>query len=302
MGFVKGRTMAERLQAEGRLPLDHARQVLLDVASALAAAHGLGIVHRDLRPGNVLWEEATGKALLTDFGIAAILSTGGEEVTKLTRTGQIVGNPRYLSPEQLLDRDLTELADVYSFGVMAYEILAGEGPYEARNSTEWITAHLKKDPRDIRELRHDVAPAVADLLKRCLSREPNHRPTAADIVRVLEGGPSPVELAPAIPAPSGGFDVRLDLVRRRIPYVVAFAAAAGFALFQATEGLADRGIIPERAFRVSLVFIVAGMLASVIVGWFHGAKGKQRAPVVEYVLLAAIAAGWVASSVWVLMR
>lgn len=135
MRFVKGRTMEERLAAEGRLPPDLAREVLHDVASALAAAHAQGIVHRDVRPANVLWDEEKGQAMLTDFGIAAILATSGEDATRLTQTGQMVGDPRYLSPEQLRDENLTELADMYAFGVLGYELYTGAGPYDAKTST-----------------------------------------------------------------------------------------------------------------------------------------------------------------------
>ena len=187
MRFVKGRTMEERLAAEGRLPAALARKVLHNVTSALAAAHAQGIVHRDVRPANVLWDEESESAHLTDFGIAALLTTGGEEATRLTKTGQMVGDPRYLSPEQLLDHDLTELADMYAVGVLGYELFTGDGPYDAKTNTQWITAHLTAEPRDLRQLRPDVAPEVADLLRRCLNREPNHRPSAADAARVLSG-------------------------------------------------------------------------------------------------------------------
>jgi serine/threonine protein kinase len=91
MRFVKGRTLEDRLAAEGPLPADLAREVLLGVASALAAAHAQGIVHRDVRPANVLWDEERRQALLADFGIAALLATGGEEATRLTKTGRCSG-------------------------------------------------------------------------------------------------------------------------------------------------------------------------------------------------------------------
>ena len=179
MRFVKGRTLEERLAAEGRLPAALARTVLLGVASALEAAHAEGIVHRDVRPANVLWDEDAKQALLADFGIAALLATGGEEVTKLTKTGQMIGNPRYMSPEQLLDQDLTELADMYAFGILGYELFTGEGPYQAKTNTQWISAHLSAEPRDLKVMRSDVDASTADLLKRCLNREPKHRPSAA---------------------------------------------------------------------------------------------------------------------------
>ena len=167
MRFVKGRTLEDRLAAQGPLPADLAREVLHGVAAALAAAHAQGIVHRDVRPANVLLDEESGQALLADFGIAALLATSGEDATRLTKTGQMLGDPRYLSPEQLLDQDLTELADMYAFGILGYEIYTGQGPYEAKTNTQWITAHLSGKPRELRQNRPDVDPAIADLLKRC---------------------------------------------------------------------------------------------------------------------------------------
>jgi len=282
MQYVKGRTMEERLKAEGRLSVAEARQVIREVASALDVAHGKGIVHRDPQPGNVLWDEEKRSALLTDFGIAAVLATSGEDVTRLTKTGQLLGNPRYLSPEQLLDQDLTELADIYLLGVLGYELLTGESPYDARSNTEMITAHLTKEPRDLRSLRQDVDPELADLLKRCLAREANHRPSASDVVRILDG-----ESAAQPGAPQEA--VGLDLLKKKMHWAVAAAATVGFVLFQVTGDLADRDIISESAYRRSLVFIVGGFLASLVGAWFHGEAGKQRAPVIEWVLYGVIA-------------
>jgi serine/threonine-protein kinase len=283
MQYVKGRTMEERLKAEGRLSVAEARQVLRAVASALEVAHAKGIVHRDPRPGNVLWDEDARKALLTDFGIAAVLATGGEEVTRLTKTGQLLGDPRYLSPEQLMDQDLTELADIYLLGVLGYELLTGEGPYEARTNTEVITAHLSKEPRELRTVREDVDGALADLLKRCLAREAIHRPSAGDVVRILDG----FEVESSASAP----EVGLDLLKKKMHWAVAAAGTVGFVLFQVTGDLADRGIISESTYQRFLVFIVGGILASLVGAWFHGEAGKQRAPLIEWVLYAVLAVG-----------
>lgn len=281
MQYVKGRSMEERLKAEGRLPKEEARQVLGEVTSALALAHGKGIVHRDLRPGNVLWDEENRRALLTDFGIAAILSTGGEEVTRLTKTGQLVGDPRYLSPEQLLDHELTELADMYLLGVLGYELLTGEGPYLARTNTEWITAHLNKEPRNILELRPDCDPGLADMLMRCLSREPNHRPSAAALSRAFAASTSAEGVE--VEEPQG-----LDLIKKNLHWAVAGAGTAGLALFGVAAGLADLEFISRKTFKVIMVLIVGGFVASLVGAWFHGEKGKQRAPLIEWVLYALI--------------
>ncbi len=297
MRFVKGRTMEERLKAEGRLPVDLARQILVDVTSGLAAAHAQGIVHRDVRPANVLWDEDHGAALLTDFGIAAVLATSGEDVTRLTKSGQMIGDPRYLSPEQLLDKDLTELADMYALGVMGYELLTGEGPYEARTSTQWITAHLNAEPRDLRRLRPDVDPDVADLLRRCLNREPNHRPSAADASRVLRG-----EAAAAVPAVEEGPVTGLDqLLKRRVPqFLIASAAAAGG--FLGFVGLlVEMGTLGPTSWDLSLRFAACALAAAAVVAWFHGERGRQRTNVLEWMLLSVIAVVWLALSIGVVV-
>jgi hypothetical protein len=300
MRFVKGRTMEERLAAEGHLPHELPRRVLHEVASALAAAHARGIVHRDVRPANILWDEDSESAHLADFGIAAILVSGGEETTRLTKTGQMVGDPRYLSPEQLLDHDLTELADMYAFGVLGYELLTGEGPYEAKTNTQWITAHLSGEPRDLRRMRPDIDPAVADLLRRCLNREPKHRPSAADAARVLGG-----EAADRSEGRTGtgGVEDPVDfqeIVRRRVPHIVVLAAGAGFALMQLTSQFVEMDIVPLVMYRLTLAFVAAGVVAATVVAWFHGERGRQEASVIEWVLLSVIAVIWVGASGWIL--
>ncbi len=302
MRFVKGRTMEERLKAEGQLPTDLARQVLHDVTSALAAAHAQGIVHRDVRPANVLWDEESNSAHLTDFGIAALLATGGDEATRLTKTGQMVGDPRYLSPEQLMDHDLTELADMYAVGVLGYELLTGDGPYDAKTNTQWITAHLSGEPRDLKALRPGVDAATADLLRRCLNREANHRPSAADAARILRGE-APAH-APVPSPPSSGVDEVADLeqlIKRRVPQIVVVTGALAVGLISFLSDLVDRGTLDQIFFDLSLPFSACGVAASTVVAWFHGEKGKQQANVLEWILLSVIFVMWVAVSAWIVV-
>jgi serine/threonine protein kinase len=302
MRFVKGRTMEERLKAEGRLPADLARQVLHDVTSALAAAHAQGIVHRDVRPANILWDEESESAHLTDFGIAALLATGSEEATRLTKTGQMVGDPRYLSPEQLLDQDLTELADMYGVGVLGYELFTGEGPYEARTNTQWITAHLSAEPKDLRSLRPDIDADVADLLKRCLNREPNHRPSAADAARILAGhtGPQASSMAQGSGSVEEGADLQ-QLFKRRVPQIFIGAVGAAAVFLGFVADLVDRGRLDQVFFDLSLPLSACGIAAATVVAWFHGEQGKQEASVLEWILLSVIGAIGVAVSIWIVV-
>lgn len=292
MRFVKGRTMGERLAAEGRLSLDEARGVLLDVASALEEAHAKGIVHRDVRPGNVLWDEERARALLTDFGVAAILATSGQEADRLTRTGQVIGIPRYASPEQLADEELTEMADIYAVGVLGYELLTLEDPYDARTLVALLEARRSGTPRDLQDLRSDVPADLADLLVRCLHRQPKHRPSARDVVRRLRG-------EPAVAAAGGGGEVAVgappdELMRRRVPQIVGLTGAVVMSAVALVDLYKER--LPVWAADLTMATGAAALLASFVIAWFHGARGRQRAPGLEWLLLAVIAITWAAVS------
>ena len=297
MRFVKGRTLADRLAAEGPLPSALAREVLLGVSSALAAAHAQGIVHRDVRPGNVLWDEERDQALLADFGIAALLATSGEDATRLTQTGQMLGDPRYLSPEQLLDRDLTELADMYAFGILGYEIFTGEGPYEAKTNAQWITAHLSGQPRDLRQLRPDVDPAIADVLRRCLNREPNHRPSAATVAATLHGR----HTGEAGAVVGGSVEDALtwrEISRRRVPQLMGAALAAGAGFVGLVTGVVDVYELDQTWVSLSFALAGCGVAAATVLAWFHGERGRQQSSVLEWILLSVITVVWVALSGW----
>jgi serine/threonine protein kinase len=301
MRFVKGRTMEERIKAEGRLSTDLAKQVLIDVASALADAHSQGIVHRDVRPANVLWDEDRDAALLTDFGIAALLETGGEEATRLTATGQMVGDPRYLSPEQLLDQDLTELVDIYALGILGYELYTTEGPYEVKTNTQWITAHLKGEPRELQAMRPGTDPVVAGLLMRCLNREPKHRPSVADFVRALQADPNSGGSGSNASNDAHGQADLQELIKRRVPQIVLIALVAGSGLLGLMSQFVEMGVMPQVSYRLTLPFVACGIVAATVIAWFHGERGKQQASFFEWILLGMIAVIWVVISVMILV-
>lgn len=304
MHYVKGRTMEERLEAEGRMDLTTAREVLKTVASALAAAHASGIIHRDIRPANVLWDDDNREARLSDFGIAALQSPTGEQAGRLTTIGQVIGNPKYLSPEQLREEAITEAVDIYAFGILGYELLAGRGPYEGRNNAQMMAAHLQADPTPLEELRGGVPKALADLLRRCLNKDPKKRPRAADIVRILEAEDSANSGAHPSTASSAAHDPTdiQQLVKRRVPQIVIFTIIAGWGLLQVVSQFVEMSVLPQGAYQLTLPLVVAGVLASTVVAWFHGEKGKQQATALEYVLLGVIAIGWVAATALIALR
>ena len=289
MQYVKGRTMRELLKAEGRLPVERALETLRAVAGALSLAHSKGIVHRDVRPGNVLWDEVEEQALLTDFGLVALVDSAADS-TRLTRAGELLGDPSHLSPEVLLDQDVTEMADVYGFGILGYELFTGEGPYDARNTTEMVKAHLSGEPRDLKALRPDVPDHVVALLGRCLAKEPKHRPSSADLVRLLAGPAREASSSGGQQQAAGGWE---EMMRKRVPQVVATTAGAAVVV---AGVLGDA--MATNSYRAVLVLMVTAVAVSAVIAWFHGEQGKQRAPVLEYLLVAVIAVAGVALAAW----
>ena len=193
MQHVAGGSMADRLTASGPLPIDLAERVLGDVAAGLAAAHKRGIIHRDVKPANVLWDEEGERATVSDFGIAALQGPEGEEGDmRITGSGMAVGSPTYMSPEQLLAEPVTPKSDIYALGLLGYELLTGQGPYVARAPSEIVAAHLRHVPRRLSELRPDVPPDLEMLLLRCLAKDPHERPTADEVMLALTPGAADV--------------------------------------------------------------------------------------------------------------
>jgi tRNA A-37 threonylcarbamoyl transferase component Bud32 len=191
MQYVEGRAMSERLETDGPLDVLTAKRVLGEVASALVAAHRKGIIHRDIKPANILWDDETGRALVTDFGIAAVLERGDErDATRITHTGMAIGTPAYMSPEQLLAEPITAKTDIYSLGLLGYELLVGEGPYQISSPREVMAAHLRDEPRHLSSMRADVDAELERLLENCLAKDPAQRPSAADVEGRLMHGAS----------------------------------------------------------------------------------------------------------------
>jgi serine/threonine-protein kinase len=167
MPYVEGESLYARLQRERRLSLQDALQITRDVAAGLGYAHSRGILHRDVKPENILL--AGGHALIADFGLARAI--GAADYQKLTETGVIVGTLYYMSPEQLReDRDLDQRADIYSLGCIVYEILTGGPPYTGRSLTEVATRILRASVPSVRRQRADVPPAVDQAIGRALSK------------------------------------------------------------------------------------------------------------------------------------
>jgi predicted Ser/Thr protein kinase len=185
MQYVEGPTLAEWMEQHQRASEREARRIIGEVAAALAAAHARQLVHRDVKPSNVLVEHETGRAYVVDFGVSAALATTEDETTRLTATGTVPGTPIYMSPEQASGEAVTPKSDVYSLGMLAYELLVGELPYEARTAMGWAAAHLHDTPTPVKVHRADLAPEVAALVDRCLAKAAEDRPSADEVARGL---------------------------------------------------------------------------------------------------------------------
>lgn len=211
MPFVSGASLRERLQA-GPLGAGEAQGILRDVAKALSYAHKQGIVHRDIKPENVLLSEGT--AMVADFGVARAISAAATLAGQamITQTGMAVGTPAYMAPEQAAgDPDVDFRADLYAFGVMAYELLAGQHPFAERKTAHaLVTAHLTEQPRPIGTHTTNITPSLATIVMQCLGKDPMERPESASaVVAALEGASggaialhAPRDVALATPASS----------------------------------------------------------------------------------------------------
>ena len=192
MPFVAGESLRAKLATGQLLALPRAMRVLRDVASAIAHAHEHGVAHRDLKPDNVLL--SSGYAVVTDFGIAkAVSSSRTDDDPELTSRGMTVGTPAYMAPEQAAAEPTADhRVDIYALGVLAYELLTGHRPFVGRTSQELLVAHITKPPVPITDRRLDLPPALASLVMRCLAKSADARPSAAEVVELLDSVASAV--------------------------------------------------------------------------------------------------------------
>src|SRR3954468_4056506 len=191
MAIVHGGNLGTLLTREPRQPVDEARRLLAEIADALAYAHLRGVIHRDIKPDNILLDENSGRVMVTDFGIARAM----EGSPRLTATGIAVGTPAYMSPEQALgDRDVDGRSDIYSLGVLGYQMLTGRLPFSAGNSMALLLKHVSESARPIAELRMDAPKSLREAIERALMKSPEDRwPTAASMREALlpdRGGPA----------------------------------------------------------------------------------------------------------------
>lgn len=203
MQYVDGENLAVRLATRGPSSPEETRRILREVADALAYAHGRGVIHRDIKPDNVLLTKDEQRSLVTDFGIARAITDGGD--TRLTATGVAIGTPAYMSPEQCAgDREIDGRSDLYALGVLGFQMLAGRLPFEANTTPALLVKHLSERPLPVEQLRADVPDDLAQAINLCLEKDPANRfPSAQAFIAALDGSAPPRRTGQATRTSSG---------------------------------------------------------------------------------------------------
>jgi eukaryotic-like serine/threonine-protein kinase len=250
MAYVSGDNLAKRLHERGVLTVDETRRVLREVADALAYAHDRGVVHRDIKPDNILLEQASGRPLVTDFGIARAMDSEGD--SRLTATGMAIGTPAYMSPEQAAgEREIDGRSDLYSLGILGYQMLTGEPPFVASSTPAMLVKHISERPIPVEQRRTDVPQDLARTVMMLLEKDPANRfPSAAMLVTALDSrtlpaierrsaagttAPSGVERGYSAPPPRGSTGIGSDR-----PSGQGASYDAGYASPQPPYGLTGR--------------------------------------------------------------
>jgi tetratricopeptide (TPR) repeat protein len=275
MPFVEGQSLRTHVARTGALPITETIGILRDVAKALAYAHEHGVAHRDIKPDNVLI--TSGSAVVTDFGIAKAIAaarTGPGQPT-LTQIGTTLGTPAYMAPEQAAgDPGTNHRADIYAFGVMAYEMLAGRPPFLRPSAQALLAAQMSELPRPITELRPDAPPLLAELVTRCLTKDPDARPqSAADLVKVLEAVTS-----------GGGHPAMPEILlggRPRLLRALALWAAAFVGVTIVARAAVIAIGLPDWVFPGAIIVMLLGLPVILFTYLVHrGAHEALTAPIV----------------------
>ncbi|MFE7121459.1 protein kinase, partial [Streptomyces sp. NPDC057654] len=211
MEYVEGQPLRSVLDADvrqyGAMPAEKALKITADVLAALEVSHEMGLVHRDIKPGNVMMSKR-GVVKVMDFGIARAMQSG---VTSMTQTGMVVGTPQYLSPEQALGRGVDARSDLYSVGIMLFELLTGRLPFDADSPLAIAYAHVQEEAPPPSAVNRSVPPAVDALVARALRKNPNERFPSAEAMRdecarvsgAAQAGNTPLIISGGPPARSG---------------------------------------------------------------------------------------------------
>src|SRR5882762_7359548 len=250
MAFVEGETLTERVRRRGPLPPSEAARVLRDVAWALAYAHGQGVIHRDVKPDNILLE-ASGRVLVADFGIAGVVAGAGA-----LAGGEVIGTPEFMSPEQALGEATDARSDLYSLGIVGYFILSGTLPFEAEKATE-VLAKQVTEPAPALGRIAVVPRRLAQAIDRCLAKDPAERPDGPAALAEQLG--QALEQRRDVPAPLRVF------VKGSRSTGIGLALLYVYGVFVVSIAVGVLGGSPSIALLVGAGLLVAGPL--LLLGW-----------------------------------
>jgi serine/threonine-protein kinase len=276
MPFIAGESLRAKLEREGELPVAEAVRIIREVTDALAYAHRNGVVHRDIKPENVLMSE--GHAVVTDFGVAKAVSasSGGGALTSL---GLALGTPAYMAPEQAAaDPHVDHRADLYSIGVLAYEMLCGRTPFSAPTPQAMLAAHITQAPDPVLAHRRTVPPALSAAVMRCLEKRAADRwQTAAELASQLEAAASPsgsLAATGAVPAVSSGTEAA---IRRGHPgRVAAIFALASLVVLGAVYALVQRLGLPDWVLYGAGILLLIGLPITLVAGIHERRRARDR--------------------------
>ncbi|HEX6048050.1 MAG TPA: protein kinase, partial [Gemmatimonadaceae bacterium] len=272
MACVDGVNLARRLHDQGRLPVADTRRILKEVAEALAYAHSRGVIHRDIKPDNILLESDTGRAMVTDFGIARAVQEGGD-AARLTATGVAIGTPAFMSPEQAAgDREIDGRSDLYSLGVVAYQMLTGELPFSAGSTASMLMKHLTERAIPVDQKRPEVPPDLSAIVMTLLEKEPERRfPSASALVLMIETASTAPYTPPARPV--GSANVPAPVASRPLATASERTApvTAPYAVYTPTpDDVARWTAPPVEEFRKKFIFYAAVNSVVLIAAIFTG--------------------------------
>ncbi len=219
MPYARGESLRDRIVGKGELPIGEVVRLLREIADALSHAHQEGVVHRDIKPDNVMVSGS--HAMVTDFGVAKAVSEATGRTQATTTAGVALGTPSYMAPEQATaDPHIDHRVDIYALGAMAYELLTGRPPFVGNSVQAVLSAHVTATPQPVSDLRPSIPPALAQLVMRCLEKNPADRwQSSEEVVRLLDALVTPVHGSMPVPAVPGAR--RKSVTRWWVPVAVA---------------------------------------------------------------------------------
>jgi serine/threonine-protein kinase len=270
MEYIDGESLADRLRRKGKLPLKEASRIVGALADALTYAHERGLIHRDLKPADVLIDRRSGRILLTDFGLAKSI-TGTSQAVTLTGTGEILGTPPYLSPEQAECGIVDARSDQYSLAVMAYEMLAGRLPFPGPSAQDFVRQHAQDTPPSLLQVEPELPLEVSRVIDRALMKEPGARFASAEAFgEALRAASSAAAAAAVASARAAAARQASESAGRRVIRGALIYAGVAWATVEALSFSIDKFRVPAEILVPAVWLVLAGFPVTLAFVWFAG--------------------------------